>query len=1165
MASSCMNSSAFAPSPLSEPPLASGFVDAFDGRYYRIAHCDRLPPFFMNVVSASDLWLFVASNGGITAGRVNPEGALFPYRTVDLIYDAPASTGPFTFIRAPTPAGESCWEPFAAHTPRHHAISRHLYKSVEGDRLWFEEINHDLGLAFRYGWATAEPFGFIRRCELENLRAAPQSLRLVDGLRNLLPAGVDRQLQNDSSCLVDAYKTAELLGDTTLAIYALSAGITDRATPLESLRASIVWSHGLPDATVLLAETQLDAFHRDASAPLQREARRRGLRGTYALAAQRELAPGERLSWLLVADTGLSQADILQRAQQLAQPEAQAEIAAALAASTHALRTLVASADGLQAGAAETTTAHHFANTLFNLLRGGVFAPGAAIDVADFTAFVRTRHAALVDFAAELPAALDWPELRDRLAASNHPDLLRLGYEYLPLTFSRRHGDPSRPWNRFNIHVRTPDGGRRLHYEGNWRDIFQNWEALCLSFPAALESVIAKFLNASTVDGYNPYRVSRDGIDWEVPEPDLPWASIGYWGDHQAIYLLKLLEWSDRFHPGFLAGWLRRPLFSYADVPYRLAPYDAIRADPRVTIEFDAAKHRRIVARAATFGTDARLRADAAGRIIHVNLTEKLLVLLLVRLTNFIPGGGIWMNTQRPEWNDANNALVGYGVSVVTLGYLRRFLAHVRDRLLPALGNDPVEISSALVDLARAVARTLDEYRPLLATAEIPRDARRRVVDALGAAGSEYRAAVYREGALPRAQIAPAQVRRLVDTALEFVDHTIRGNRRDDGLYHSYNLLRFVDAPASALELLRLQPMLEGQVAVLSSGLLSPEEAVALLRALRASSLYRADQHSYLLQPDRALPDFLDRARIPEALVERSAALRALLASGDTRLVQRDPHGAARFHPDLVNHTALQNRLETLATGERLADFVRDHAAALHEIYERVFHHHAYTGRSGSMFGYEGLGCIYWHMVAKLLVAVQENLARAHAQCDPAAAELTAWYYEIRGGLGFNKTPERYGAFPTDPYSHTPGHAGAQQPGMTGQVKEEILTRFGELGVTVTEGCLQFEPTHLLAEEFTREPTSFRVIDEDGHEHAIALPIDALGFTVGATPVIYRLTTADPRLQLVFADGGVRTIAGSRLDRALSAEIFRRSGRVRRIDVELGREFRLLTRPCAPP
>ena len=42
------------------------------------------------------------------------------------------------------------------------------------------------------------------------------------------------------------------------------------------------------------------------------------------------------------------------------------------------------------------------------------------------------------------------------------------------------------------------------------------------------------------------------------------------------------------------------------------------------------------------------------------------------------------------------------------------------------------------------------------------------------------------------------------------------------------------------------------------------------------------------------------------------------------------------------------------------------------DIYENVFNHKVYTGRSGNMFAYEGIGSVYWHMVSKLLLAVQE-------------------------------------------------------------------------------------------------------------------------------------------------------------------------------------------------
>ena len=122
--------------------------------------------------------------------------------------------------------------------------------------------------------------------------------------------------------------------------------------------------------------------------------------------------------------------------------------------------------------------------------------------------------------------------------AQDDPDCLeRLYREYLPLTFSRRHGDPSRPWNQFSIETRHARRLQDSKYQGNWRDIFQNWEALGLSFPEFLESMVFKFVNASTADGYNPYRITHDGIDWEVHDPDDPWSNIGYWGDHQIIYL----------------------------------------------------------------------------------------------------------------------------------------------------------------------------------------------------------------------------------------------------------------------------------------------------------------------------------------------------------------------------------------------------------------------------------------------------------------------------------------------------------------------------------------------------------------------------------------------------------------------------------------------------
>ena len=85
-------------------------------------------------------------------------------------------------------------------------------------------------------------------------------------------------------------------------------------------------------------------------------------------------------------------------------------------------------------------------------------------------------------------------------------------------------------------------------------------------------------------------------------------------------------------------------------------------ANPRDAIVFDHAHQRIVDAREAAVGADGR-RVHHGDRVLHLNLAEKLVIPVLAKLSALVPGAGIWMNTQRPEWNDANNALAGYGVS----------------------------------------------------------------------------------------------------------------------------------------------------------------------------------------------------------------------------------------------------------------------------------------------------------------------------------------------------------------------------------------------------------------------------------------------------------------------------------------------------------------------
>ena len=1123
-------------------PVGGGeWVERDDEWFYRIANYHRMPPFLMSVVSGHDHWSFVSSNGGLTCGRRDPDNALFPYCTDDKIHDACATTGPKTVLLASRDGRTALWQPLQAG-PSVYDLERNLYKNVPGNKLVFEEINRDLGLTFTYTWTSGHCFGFIRRSQLLNTGASAVRVELLDGLRNLLPYGVDRAAQAELSTLVDAYKRAEAVSGACAGIFTLNSILTDRAEPSEALKATIVWSTGLDRARVLLSEDQIEAF--SAGREVRPEAIGKGKRGAFFVHSEVTLPPQTEHRWYLLADVELGPSRLAELLVSIRQGVTAAVIEEDVADGTSLLERLVGSADGFQQSADPLVTARHFSNTLSNIMRGGVFPHEYRFPVDDFLDFVGQWNLPLRETVETALDGLDGPltlAAALRLAEnSRNAAFVRLVYEYLPLTFSRRHGDPSRPWNRFSIILQKADGSESLYYQGNWRDIFQNWEALALSFPEYTESFVAKFVNASTADGHNPYRVSREGFDWEVLEPGVPWSNIGYWGDHQIVYLLRLLELSRDYHPGLLGELLTRDLFVYADVPYRIKPYRERIADPRNTVEYDDDRALAISRRVREIGSDGKLVTLADGSIHRVNLMEKLLVSALARIGNLVPGGGIWMNTQRPEWNDANNALVGHGLSMVTLCYLRRYL-HLLGDLLEDSAATTFDVSRELAGFFEDAAAALGDHAALL-EGPVGAAARKSFMDRMGSVNDRFHERVYRGLSGDRAPLAKRAMQEFAGRALEFLDHSLAHACRDDGLFHSYNLVQFA---ADGYSVEPLEEMLEGQVAVLSSGYLGNEAALALLETLKSSRLYREDQNSYTLYPSRKLPSFVEKNVIPPALVMGNDWIGRELEAGRTDYLERDVHGQLHFNAAFRNVRKLRAALES------------DPAVDEHDVgmlcaaYETVFAHRRFTGRSGSMYKYEGLGCIYWHMVSKLLLATGEIIGKAALGGADARLvdRLSARFRDIRDGLGVHKAPADYGAFPIDPYSHTPEFIGVQQPGLTGQVKEDLITRLRQLGVRVERGEVAFEPVLLGRDEFLTEPSCWRY-SVGGPELTEQLPARSLAFTLCGVPVIYRM--ADSACLHVFGEDGAPTvIPGTRLGVAFSGSLFRRDRRIRRLVVDV--------------
>ncbi|MBQ0051830.1 MAG: hypothetical protein KBT11_07190 [Treponema sp.] len=1105
------------------------FVQLDGQRFYKIENYDCMEDFFITLTSSSDVWNFLWSKGGITAGRCNADHAIFQYATCDKVSDFKYTTGSYTAVAITENGKTVFWEPFAkfissnlAASTNDENIQYNIYKNLNGSKIWFEEINHNLGLAFRYGWTSSKKYGLVKSCVITNLKSEKRSLKILDGAKNIMPALASKDLQNNNSVLLDAYKKTDLDLNTNLALFSLSSAVSDKAEPCEALLSNICW-FTTKDKVYTSPNTPLEFFKyasdfakaSDDSMPQQTEVLK-GQKPSCFIIHNAELSENKCEEWQSVFDVSLNAVKIAEINQLLQNKKQAAELLNKDIEDTdEELTRFIGEADGIQKTSNEIASVHHRTNVLFNIMRGGFLADNGKIYVEDLLKFFKQRnaecYATLSELLKKTPEGFSAlpGEFYHNISSKNDSQIKRLFLEYLPVIFSRRHGDPSRPWNKFNIALTDSKGNQVLNYEGNWRDIFQNWEALLFSYPVFIPNVMAKFVNAMTMDGFNPYRISREGIDWECPEEGNPWASYGYWGDHQIIYLQKLLEQLKNYKAIIIEDYLSEKIFSSSNVPYRLKSYAEICQNPRDTLIFDRKLSDLLIKESADFGSDKKLVQNKENKVYLLNLTAKLLQIIIAKVSNLVPGGGIWMNTQRPEWNDANNALCGWGLSVVTMCYMERMLKFLLE-LYKNSGAAAYEVPSPMAECVIAISKLIES-----SSEEIFSDnkARKTFVDSIQkifeAERNSFYKNYYNDG---EAELTSAEIAKFLELTEKLISKSIKLNKTEDELYHTYNTLKI---NGDEMQVEHLQRMLEGQVAAISSGNLSSKEVIELYDSLKKSPIYEKRQNSFMLYPNKELPLFTAKNNVSQKA-----------AAGLEKFLEKDCLGGYHFNDYCQNSRLLLEWLEN--SSKKGLSATDSEKTALLKLYEETFNHHSFTGRSGTFYAYEGLGSIYWHMVSKLLLAVQEETLKAQKNGDKNAERLAKIYAEVKAGLGSAKTPELYGAFPYDPYSHTPSMQGAKQPGMTGQVKEEILTRWGELGVSIENGCAIFNPNLLSKEDFEGEPTEF---------------------TWCGVQIIYKNSEKE-KTTVYFSDNSTLEQPSDVLSEEISEEIFSRSGVISKIVVE---------------
>ncbi|MGK0323171.1 MAG: hypothetical protein ACJAR4_001206 [Psychroserpens sp.] len=123
---------------------------------------------------------------------------------------------------------------------------------------------------------------------------------------------------------------------------------------------------------------------------------------------------------------------------------------------------------------------------------------------------------------------------------------------------------------------------------------------------------------------------------------------------------------------------------------------------------------------------------------------------------------------------------------------------------------------------------------------------------------------------------------------------------------------------------------------------------------------------------------------------------------------------------------------------------------------------------------------------------------------------------------------------------------------MTGQVKEDVLCRFGEIGVFVKDGVVLFNPRLLRRKEFLTEQKDFSYTDVNKEVKTLLLEKDALCFTYCQVPIIYKISDKD-KITIMFNNESVVEFNSLTTDLEITKKLFDRTGEINHIIVELNK------------
>jgi len=568
------------------------------------------------------------------------------------------------------------YEPFSDQVDRTH-IKRIM--TIHPSVFSVEEINENLGFKIKvtyFGLPNEDMGAIIRKVELVNL-AKDRTIRLLDGIANIIPFGITNESYKEMGNLMKSwmevinienklpfFKVRATTADT-VQVDAITKGhfymsfINDGELIMPIVDAKLVFGNNT-------GLTSPDAFHNiDFSADAYTQYTDNKVPCAFTPVTT-ELALGKSL----VIHTIMGHA---------------AAISTVEASLDQFLKKAFIEAKEMEA-------------------RGLI---------EDMVSDIET-HTALPVFDAYLKQSF-----LDNLLRGGYPIKLK-GHkrEFNYYVYSRKHGDPEREYNFFNLAPEFYSNG-----EGNFRDVNQNRRCDVLFNPSIGTHNIKVFMNLIQLDGYNPLVVENshfsieeetnvkelvdslvnegqeklnpileknytpgslltvlheNQIDYKTDEDDFVKTILdhsiqteggrhgeGFWSDH-FTYNIDLIESYLKIFPDQIGDMLfDEKSYRYYQSPETVQPRSVKynRTPDGLIKQYDAVlKDEDKIERLSLDekGTNWVKTQFGKGEIYETTLIVKLLSLMVTKFSLLDPEGmGIEMEANKPGWNDALNGLPG--------------------------------------------------------------------------------------------------------------------------------------------------------------------------------------------------------------------------------------------------------------------------------------------------------------------------------------------------------------------------------------------------------------------------------------------------------------------------------------------------------------------------